>query len=129
MSTDGLTPIEQNIVRMATALENYGTLSEAIEAIATARTFQRSQWPAVNATDAGGRTAEEWQLLLNHAIAKLNAVYYESNGTTPEGRARYAKYAAVVANLSLWLVQATIGTVNDDKRIAEGVAATRASLD
>lgn len=123
MSREQMSKIELDIIRLATPLENYGTIAEAFEALANTRDYQLKAWPAATRPDAGGRTPEEWQLLLNHYITKLNAVYAESDGNTPEGHARYAKYAAIVANLALWLVQATVGPVNDDKRAVEGAAA------
>lgn len=120
MSQDTLSKIEQDIVRLATPLENYGTLAEAFSEIADARDRQRKAWPATATVDAGGRMPEEWALLLNQAVARLNADYYETEGRGPSFVAR----AATVANLAIWLIQSTIGTLNDDKRIAAGIAAT-----
>src|SRR5260370_13571338 len=110
-----LSTFELDLVRLATPLENYGTLAEAIGSIADARDYQRKDWPAVRDIDAGGRQTEEWILLVSRYSRKLEDVYAESPDT-PQGRARVAKYAAIVANLALSLVQSTIGTVNDEKR-------------
>lgn len=112
---DSLSPIEQSLVGLATPLENYGTVAEALEAIAHARAFQIKKW-GVNKPDGNGRPAEEWQLLVEAYVAKSQQVYAESDGRTPEGRIRYAKYAAIVANLAFWWLQSTIGQANDDKR-------------
>lgn len=113
--SDGLSETEKAIVGLATPLENYGTVTEALAAIADARKFQIKKWQ-VNGVDANNRPAEEWQLLVEAYVAKSQQVYAESDGRTPEGRIRYAKYAAIVANLSFWWLQSTIGQANDDKR-------------
>lgn len=126
MSTDGLSQIEKNIVRLATPLENYGTLTEAFDAIADAREYQMKDWPEVGTTDAGGRPHEEWILLMQRGQNKLVDVYYETPNT-PAGRARLLKYAAIQANFALWLVQSYAGEVGDDKRIQAGISAIRAA--
>jgi hypothetical protein len=96
---------------------NYSSVEKALTVIADAREYQTKAWPDTLGYDAGNRPAEEWLCLLQHYQNKLMAVYSESDGKTVEGRARFAKYAAVVANLALWLVQATQGPVLRDKEL------------
>lgn len=104
--------------KMALPVAKYATVPEALDAIGLARDFQTSgsAWPATTGADAGGRTAEEWLCLLQHYQNKIMHVYAESDGDTPEGRARFAKYAAILANLALWLVQSTQGPVLADRK-------------
>lgn len=127
---DGLSQIEQDLIKLATPLENYGTIGEALAEIANARQYQISKWRGVSGPDAGGRLPEEWLLLLNRYVAKTNEVYAESDGSTPEGRIRMSKYAGILANLAIWYVQSTIGQANDDKRqqVAEQQLAQQAGV-
>jgi len=112
---DGLSETEKALVGLATPLENYGTITEALQELARARAFQIAKW-GINGVDGNGRSSEEWQLLVEAYVAKSQQVYAESDGRTPEGRIRYAKYAGIVANLALWWLQSVIGQANDDKR-------------
>lgn len=103
-------------------VEKYATVTEAIQVIADARQYQtRMAWLNAAKADAGSRSTEEWIVLLHRYINKLDEVYAESDGETVEGRARMTKYAGIIANLALWLVQATAGLSNADK-LAELVA-------
>lgn len=116
---DRLSPIEQSIVALATPLDNYGTIAEALAELARARKYQLSQWRGVAGPDAGGRLPEEWLLLLNRYVAKANEVYAECDGSTPAGRIRFAKYIGILGNLAFWAVQSVVGQANDDRRQLE----------
>ena len=102
--------------RLVMVTRKYATVPEALAVVADARQHQvEVAWKDVAEPDAGGRSSEEWLLLLNHYITKVNAVYTESDGSTVEGRARMTKYAGILANIALWYVQATAGLSNADK--------------
>src|SRR5579859_6239979 len=103
---DKLSPIEQSIVALATPLDNYGTIAEALAEMAAARKYQISQWKRVSGPDAGGRLPEEWLLLLNRYVAKANEVYTDADGSTAQGRIRVSKYAGILTNLAFWWLQA-----------------------
>ncbi len=95
----------------------YKSLDEALERVRDAREYQVGKWPGTNLENAGGRPFEEWVILMRVYLAKLETVYAE----TPEhnedgsynvkGLERIEKYAAIVANLALWGVQAAKGKV------------------
>lgn len=118
MSQDQFSSTERTIILLATPLENYGTLGESFAAIAESRQRQFADWPETKGTDAGGRTAEQWLILIDYYTDLAKAAYARTGVGTPEGRALQAKYAAILANLSLWYLQSTVGPVNDDKRAA-----------
>lgn len=104
------------MVLSALPVKNYASVEEALVAIDAAREHQTNPWPDVQKVDAGGRSVEEWLCLLQNYQNKLMAVYSECDGSTVEGRARMTKYAALQANLALWLVQATLGLSKKDKQ-------------
>lgn len=88
----------------------YLTLEQALEKLAGAREFQTKEWPSLIEPD---RPFEEWILLTDVYLAKLKQVYAETpsyigDGTelNHKGLARVGKYAAIVANLMAWAVQA-----------------------
>lgn len=103
-------------------VKKYANIVDVFASIDAARGHQFSEWPQTAATDAGDRPTEEWIVLLQHYQNKLLAVYSESDGNSVEGRARVAKYAAIIANLSFWLVQATLGPVVQDRAAALAAA-------
>lgn len=91
----------------------YLPVDMAIEKVMEARAYQRSQWPSLVEPD---RTVEEWILLTSRYVRKLEDVYSETPSYKNDGRelnleglARIEKYAAIVANLALWAVQAAKG--------------------
>jgi capsid portal protein len=94
-------------------MQGYKTLDEALELIAGAREFQTKKWPSTDLPDAGGRPMEEWYMLLVRYTRKFDEVYAETpsyigDGTEPniEGRKRIEKYAAIIANIAVWMTQA-----------------------
>src|SRR5258708_6518798 len=110
----------EQLSKLATPLDKYATVLEALSIIADARDYQVSvAWKDVALPDAGGRSSEEWLCLLQHAQNKLMGVYYETPGSTLEGLKRMQKYAGIQANLALWLVQATAGAVQEFQKKAE----------
>ena len=102
---------QEIIAELTTPVQDYSTVEQALERIADTRQFQIGAWDNTGNADAGGRPFEEWMVLLRHYQTKLEEVYTVSDGRTPEGNARVAKYSAIVANLALWLVQAAQGRV------------------
>jgi hypothetical protein len=85
---------------------------QAVELIKSAREFQTKEWPNVALKDAGGRPFEEWLVLMNVYLRKLEDVYASTPGEDKatgepnfEGRERIEKYAATFANLAIWAVQ------------------------
>lgn len=119
----GFSSTERSLIRLATSLENYGTISEALAMLAAVRVRQIESHPEVADTDAGGRTKEQWIVLLNHYIERLNLSYANADLRTTDGRARVAYSAAIIANLALWLVQSTVSEFNDDMRADVGAKA------
>jgi hypothetical protein len=94
----------------------YKSFEEAIERIEDAREYQMSAWPSTTLENAGGRPFEQWAYMLDHYTNKLREVYtttpsFLDDGMTPnvEGRKRIEKYAAIVANLAIWMVQSAAG--------------------
>lgn len=88
----------------------YTTLEQALAKIAETRAYQTKVWPSITEPD---RPFEEWLVLTDVYLAKLKAIYaetpsYVNDGTelNHEGMKRIGKYAAIVANLMLWAVQA-----------------------
>ena len=99
----------------------YVSFDEALVLIDDAREYQTKAWPSTAEEKGGERPLEEWVILLDHYMTKFKAVYtetpsYKDDLDTPnvEGRNRIAKYAAIVANLAIWLVQAAEGHVRSD---------------
>jgi hypothetical protein len=111
----------------------YESFETAIEAVKDAREYQMKAWPNTALENAGGRPFEEWALMLNHYVTKLNAVYTETPGNTAvtpttlgdadggeeyvpnvEGRKRIKKYAAIVANLAIWAIQSAMDGAGDN---------------
>jgi len=93
-------------------MDRYKNLDEALILICDARDFQMQKWPSTEVINGGGRTLEEWIVLMDVYLAKLKAVYAETpafigDGDVPneEGLTRVEKYAAILANLALWAVQ------------------------
>src|ERR1700675_2366536 len=91
----------------------YLTLQQALEKIADAREYQVKPWPSTASQNAGGRPFEEWMVLIDVYNNKLKQIYaetpaYKADGNEPnlEGLARIEKYATILANLSIWAVQA-----------------------
>ena len=100
---------------LATQVCEYATTPRALARLADARAYQMKDWPSTSKVDAGGRSTEEWILLLQRYQNKLVEVYAESDGSTKAGLERMAKYAAIQANLALWLLQAAQGQVDNFK--------------
>jgi len=109
----------------------YQTFEEAIQLIEDARIYQAKAWPNTEKENAGGRPFEEWMVLIRHYITKLEAVYTETPGNilseehlkrglagvyvpNVEGRKRVRKYAAILANLTVWAVQSAVGSAHSD---------------
>jgi hypothetical protein len=93
----------------------YLPFDDAVKLILDARDYQTKVWPSLIEPD---RPLEEWIVLLDVYLAKLKAVYaetpsYINDGTelNKTGLARIEKYAAIVANLSVWAIQAAKGVV------------------
>mgnify|MGYP001579721234 CR=1 FL=1 len=94
----------------------YASFDEALVLVQDARTFQLSKWPSTAQLNGGQRPLEEWIVLLDNYMTKLKAVYSETpsyleDGEQPnvDGRKRITKYSAIIANLAMWLVQASEG--------------------
>lgn len=94
----------------------YASVQEAVALVSDARAYQVKAWPSTSQGNGGERPLEEWFILLDVYIAKLKAVYAETpsyvgdgDRANTEGRKRIVKYAAIVANLTLWLLQAAEG--------------------
>lgn len=98
---------------LATQVLEYATMPRVLARVADARAYQMKDWPGTQQVDAGGRSTEEWIVLLQAYQAKLVQVYTESDGSTKEGLDRLAKYAAIQANLALWLLQAAQGAADN----------------
>jgi hypothetical protein len=98
---------------LATHVNQYATMPRTLARVADARAYQIKDWPGTAQVDAGGRSTEEWIVLLQAYQSKLVQVYAESNGSTKEGLERLAKYAAIQANLALWLLQAAQGAADN----------------
>lgn len=78
------------------------TLETAVELILDAREYQTKAWPSVMEPD---RPFEEWVLLTQEYIYRVT----EISKNEPLNTARIQKYAAIVANLALWMVQSAMG--------------------
>lgn len=92
----------------------YISLEHANTLVVEARAYQAKAWPSTTEPD---RPFEEWVLLTDVYMTKLKAVYAETpsyindgNELNLAGLARIEKYAAIVANLALWMVQSAKGT-------------------
>lgn len=90
---------------------SYSSFDKAIEIIKEAREFQATKWPDTERENAGDRPLEEWLLLLNRYVHKMNEVYAETPETNRdgsinyEGKRRIRKYVAILANLAVWGIQ------------------------
>ena len=98
--------------------QNYKTLEQAMALTASARAYQTKAWPSTKLANGGERPFEAQLLLVEQYTAKLRGVWNETpgyidDGNVPneEGRKRIEKYAAIVANLALWMVQASTGEI------------------
>jgi hypothetical protein len=96
-------------------MSQYESFDDALAAVKDAREFQTKTWPSCDLPDAGGRPLEQWYMLLVRYTRKFDEVYaetpsYLNDGTEPniEGRKRIKKYAAIVANLAMWMTQAAM---------------------
>ncbi len=103
---------------MAYIKQNYKTLEEALALVADAREFQTKSWPSTKQANGGERPFEAQLLLVEEYVLRLRKVWNETpgyidDGNVPneEGRKRVEKYAAIVANLALWMVQAATGEI------------------
>jgi hypothetical protein len=105
---DSFSPIEKDLIRLATPLENFGTIAEAIHAIADARQSELQElkkdklFSGADSVDFYGVGAETIWQALNDVIEALN-IYL----TLDEKKQITRESAAIVANIALWLVQAT----------------------
>jgi len=92
-------------------MDRYKNLEEALILIGDARDYQMKNWPSV-VINGGGRTLEEWIILMDVYLTKLKEIYAKTpafigDGDVPneDGLNRIEKYAAILANLAIWAVQ------------------------
>jgi hypothetical protein len=109
LNIDGLRRIEDMAARVAgrvltemMLLPGVPTIEVAKALIASARDYQTQAWPSLTEPD---RSLEEWILLTEEYRHR----YLHLHPVTP---ARQVKYAAIVANLAIWAVQAALGTLD-----------------
>jgi hypothetical protein len=96
--------------------QHYKTKEEALALVEDARAYQTKAWPSTKLANGGERPFEAQLALVEEYTLRLRKVWNETpgyidDGSVPnvEGRKRVEKYAAIVANLALWMVQAATG--------------------
>lgn len=102
--------------------QHYKTFEEALALVQDAREYQTKAWPSTKLENGGERAFEAQLCLVEEYVARLRKVWNETpgyidDGNVPnvEGRKRIEKYAAIVANLAIWAIQASTGeTIVDD---------------
>ncbi len=123
MSQEQLGRTELAIVRLATPIEDFGTLAESFEAMADARQEQLRGSLSFNQSDAGGRTPLDFSIRLRDASTQaVEAATSDARHSTRKTQRRLVREAARAANEALWLLQSVISGAVYDEWLTKGAA-------